>query len=123
MSQTFNDISIETIKQLKQRIERLLPPCSSLEEAAQKFTNLLFEEFQDSLILVRLFATIPFGQLSESHQRIIVELAETEGIESLLQEETPVLTLLGTSGVEEAHHNRLHFKQHLGVPLVFFNIR
>lgn len=118
MSKTFNESSIEAIEQLKQRIESSLRLCFSLEEAAQKFTNLLFEEFRDSLILVRLFATIPFGQLPESYQRVIVELAENEGIKTLLQEKSLVLTLLGTSGVAEAHHNRLHLKQHLGVPLV-----
>lgn len=116
MPQRLRDTTVETIRTLKQSIETSVKACVSLEEAAQTFTNLLWEEFGESIILVRFFVTLPFSTLPDRYQRSVAQLAEGEGITPLLGDHTPVLTLLGSFGGEEIRN----VKQYFGLPLVSY---
>lgn len=116
MPQKLRDTTGETIKALKQSIETSVKACVSLEEAAQTFTNLLWEEFGESIILVRFFVTLPFSTLPDRYQRSVGQLAEGEGVTPLLGDHTPVLTLLGSRGGEEIRN----VKQYFGLPLVSY---
>jgi hypothetical protein len=71
MSKSISETTLETMRGLGQYIDETVRACHSLEEAAQKFVNVLFEEFEESIVLIRMFATIPFGTLSASNQRIV----------------------------------------------------
>ncbi len=113
MSRKISDTNVETIKTLKEKIEKVLRACSSLEEAAQTFTNLLFEEFEEAIVLIRFFATIPFKKLPISLQFAVNKLADVEGMTTLINDDTPVLTLLGSRGGEEIRN----FRQYFGIPL------
>jgi hypothetical protein len=116
MSRKLRETTVETINALKQSIETTVKACVSLEEAAQTFTNLLWEEFEESIILVRCFVTLPFSTLPERYQRSVAQLAEGEGVTPLLGDKTPVLTLLGSRGGEEIRN----VKQYFGLPLVSY---
>jgi hypothetical protein len=113
MSEKISATTVKTIADFKDTIKDLLTPCVSLEEAAQTFTNFLFEEFEESIILIRFFATIPFGKLRASTKTSVSNLADTEGITSLIDDDTPVLTLLGVRGGQEIRNSRQYF----GIPL------
>jgi hypothetical protein len=107
--------TIETIPALKTQIDQALAPCQSLEEAAQTCTNLLFETFEESLILIRFLATIPYQALPPAYQSVATMLTNAEQTNDLIHDDTPVLTLLGTRGGDEDLRNTRHA---FGVPLV-----
>jgi hypothetical protein len=113
MPEKISATTAKTIVDLKDTIHDLLTPCVSLEEAAQTFTNFLFEEFEASIILIRFFTTIPFGKLRASTKTSVITLAKREGITSLIDDDTPVLTLLGTRGGQKIRNSRQDF----GIPL------
>jgi len=78
----------------------------------------LYAEFPDSFALVRVYATVPFGQLPAARRTFVDKLAQEKGIRDQLRDETLVLSLLGTRG-EGAGWSRAQESQgHLGIPLV-----
>lgn len=99
--------------QMKDKIEA----STSLENAAQRFTEGIYQEFKDSIVLIRLFAVIPFRELPEFNQRFVTQLANSAGISQLIKEKTLVLSLLGTQGIKTEWNKRLNSKGHIGIPL------
>jgi hypothetical protein len=91
---------------------------SAVQGVAQKFTELLYQRFEDSLVLIRLFATVPFGGLPPANQDFVKKLAESARISEALKEGTMVLSLLGTSGRLPEWNDRHMSKGHVGIPLV-----
>ncbi len=55
-----SDATRITLYTLQGKVGERIRGCAYLEEAAQKFTDVVYEEFEDSIVLVRLFAAIPF---------------------------------------------------------------
>jgi hypothetical protein len=92
--------------------------CICLEDAAQKVTDLVYAEFKDSVVLARLFATVPFGVLPTSNKEFVKNLADTKGLTPLLNNQTPILSLMGTSGQEDTWNDRHDSRGHIGIPLV-----
>ena len=102
---------------MENKIKQNTSNCISLEEAAQKFTDTFYEEFGDSIILTRLFATVPFSELPAPNQSFVLALADSQGITSLVNDRLQVLSLLGTRGVASAWNARQDSKGHIGIPL------
>ncbi|OQX27876.1 MAG: hypothetical protein BWK80_03125 [Desulfobacteraceae bacterium IS3] len=92
-----------------------------LEDAAQRFTELLYHEFSKSVVLTRIFATIPFGRLPDFRKNFVIQLAESSGIMSQLTDNTPVLSLLGTYGQNEIWNNWRNSRGHIGIPLASYD--
>lgn len=106
------------INVLGNKIRTEVGTCAYLEDAAQKFTELMYQEFSNSVVLTRLFATIPFGKLPDFNQNFVTKFADSAGVGSQLRENTPVLSLLGTQGRNNIWNDRKHSKGHTGIPLV-----
>ncbi len=90
---------------------------ATLEGAAQLATDLFYEEFCDSVVLVRVFATVPFGRLPAFNRSFVTELAKQHDIADLMHDDTPVLSLVGTRGAEPAWNDRRQSEGHVGIPL------
>ncbi len=90
----------------------------SFEEVAQHYTTTLYKELDESIALIRLFATVPYGQLPLHNKNFVSNLAESKGISQSIHDQTLVLSLLGTSGEEPAWNDRRNSQGHVGVPLV-----
>jgi hypothetical protein len=88
----------------------------SLEGAAQVLASALFARFTESVVLARVFVTIPYGRLPGENQRFVDRLAA--GARERLVPETPVLSLIGTRGVESAWNDRRASRGHVGIPLL-----
>lgn len=101
----------------RDRVRLVLRECSSMEEAAQRLVETLYEEFADSIVLARCFVTVPYGNLPATNQKFVNELASAKGITSEITGGTPVLSLLGTRGVQPDWNDRGQSKHHLAVPL------
>jgi hypothetical protein len=115
---TFNDYSSREIGAFRERLHAALQDCAHLQEAAQTCARLLYEEFTESLVLARLFVTLPFGDLPARDRAFVTALADAKNITPLLGEKTQVLSLLGTQGTRTLWNDRYQSQAHLGIPLV-----
>ncbi len=116
MSQ-LSTIDIAELVPLFNRTKERLNNVNTVEEAAQRLTDSLYVEFQNSIILVRVYATVPFGKLPASNRSFASRLARDQGITALLNDNTLVLSLLGTRGSNPAWNDRRQSKGHVGIPL------
>jgi len=113
-------ISVSTSTALAPVLEQVREQTKNLrhlETAAQRLTDILYEAFSDSIVLVRMFATVPFGQLPEFNQVFVKKLATTNGISHLVNQDMLVLSLLGTRGSNPMWNDRRRSQGHVGIPL------
>jgi hypothetical protein len=114
----FNNYTTGEVSFLQERLFYKLEGCASLQEAAQKCASFIYEEEKDSLALIRFYATVPFKQLPASDKSFALNLALANRVADLLEEDTLVLSLLGTRGDMADWNDRHKSKNHLGIPLV-----
>ncbi len=108
--------SFDVVMELLDSVENMRG-FGSLEEAAQEFTGTLYRRFSDSIELIRLFATVPFGTLPEANAAFVQSLAVGRKISPLIFPETPVLSLIGTAGEKPSWNDRRNSRGHVGIPL------
>ena len=113
-----SEYTITDITDLQERIRVELMECDYLQEAAQKCVGIIYDGLKDSLALIRLYATVPFKQLPAPDRAFALDLAMGNRAADLLEEETPVLSLLGTRGDVSDWNDRDRSKNHLGIPLL-----
>jgi len=104
----------EHVKGVRARIENR----RSLASAAQVLADSVFSAFEESLALVRVFSTVPFGELPGANQGFVRSLMRDRGVERLLSPATPVLSLMGTKGARPEWNDRMQSRGHIGIPLV-----
>ena len=97
-------------------IEQQISAGDSVEEAAQATATLLYETFEDTTVLARVFVTVPYARLPAPDQDFLRRLAAARG-ERALKPATPVLSLLGTRGIHPRWNDRHHSAGHRGIPL------
>jgi two-component system NtrC family sensor kinase len=112
------DLSRSEILTLQDDLRAGVRTSSSLEEAAQRAVGILYDALQESAVLVRLFATLPYADLPGDLQRRVSELACINGCDGAVHDEALVLTLLGTRGTQAAWNSRAQSVGHAGIPLV-----
>jgi hypothetical protein len=78
---------------------------------------MFFERFEEALVLTRIFATIPMGRLPSPNQALVSGLAASAGVADQVNDDTMVLSLLGTSGRLPEWNDRRRSKDHTGIPL------
>jgi hypothetical protein len=86
--------------------------------AAQGFVDTLYREFQPSLVLLRLFSSLPYASLLPEDQKLVAKKCEAAGTGGLLTDATPVLTLLGTRGHRPEWNQRSQSEGFRCIPLV-----
>ena len=106
-----------TITELWTKVESRVKQSKSLEEAAQALATALHTQFQESVVLARVYFTVPFGALPATNKAFVQKLAESAEAASDLKATTPVLSLIGTAGQEVDWNDRRKSKDHVGIPL------
>jgi len=96
----------------------VLPEAPTFEQTAQRTTEIIYSAFRSSLVLVRLFITVPFGQLPRDTQTMVQEAAKAYEAADLLRPETLVLSLAGTAGSHPTWNDRRLSRTHQGIPLI-----
>ena len=99
-------------------VEPGVEQANCLEEAAQELVAALHKQFDESVVLARVYVTAPFDTLPASNKTFVQNLAESAGAETDLKVTTPVLSLIGTYGQEEDWCDRRNSKGHVGIPLI-----
>jgi hypothetical protein len=107
-----------TTNELWADVEPAVRGASSLEEAAQELAKAFHERFEESVVIARVFVTVPFGELPASNHEFVRNLAESAGAADDLRPDTPVLSLIGTHGQEDNWQDRRSSQGHVGIPLI-----
>lgn len=110
-----------TIADFWNDVESTVEQCDTLNAAAQELARRLYEQFQESVLLARVFVTVPFSSLPAWDQIFVRGLAVSVGAKGEVKPETTVLSLVGTWGQESEWCNRRHSKGHAGIPLISSN--
>ena len=111
-------VTSSTVSELWANVEPGVEQSSCLEEAAQELATQLHKQFDDSVVLARVYVTTPFDTMPSTNKTFVQNLAESAGAESDLKATTPVLSLIGTYGQEEDWRDRRNSKGHVGIPLM-----
>lgn len=114
---TISSTPYDTIFSMHDKIEQGLVGSTYLEEAAQRYTDVMYKEFADSIVLTRLFATIPYGRLPVANRTFVDKLAASAGISHLIRDQMLVLSLLGTRGKRATWNSRHDSEGHVGIPM------
>ena len=106
------------VAELWDQVVPKLRQAKSLDEAAQELTTTLHTQFSESVVLARVFLTVPFDSLPQANQQFVSKLAESAGAGGQVKGDTLVLSLLGTHGQEADWQDRRKSKGHMGIPLI-----
>jgi len=106
------------VEQLWAQVEPRVQQSNSLEDAAQQLATELHNQFNESVVIARVFFTVPYGDLPPKNKDFVKNLAESAQAVSELKETTPVLSLVGTHGQEGDWCDRRKSKGHVGIPLI-----
>jgi hypothetical protein len=91
-------------------------PCIAAVAAAA--VDCLYEQFAESLVMVRAFLTVPYQVLPERQRAFAAGLARSVQLSDLLRPHTPVHSLLATRG-KDPEWNRAHESRgHVAIPLL-----
>lgn len=107
MGASLATFDVEDVKRCGDVIRGLGTGASSMEEAAQRVAQYLYDEL-DGAALVRLYKTHPFGSLPSDVQEFVGEPIDPE---------VRCLTLLGTAGDAPAWNDRRRSQAHQAIPL------
>lgn len=107
-----------TVGELQKTIESRLQGCLTLAGAAQRLTEIFYGAYQESVVLVRVFATVPFAEAPKPIRSFASGLAASQGITDPLRDDVPLLCLMGSQGVEKAWGDRRDSQGHVAIPLV-----
>ncbi|MHA2219296.1 MAG: hypothetical protein ACXACY_25550 [Candidatus Hodarchaeales archaeon] len=110
--------SSATISELWTKVEPSVKQSQSLEEAAQAVAGALHAQFEESVVLTRVYLTSSFDTLPETNKDFVQKLAESAEAIDDLKEGTPVLSLIGSHGQEADWCDRRKSKGHVGIPLI-----
>ncbi len=97
---------------------RKLQGFDTLDQSAQAFIDIVFEQFQDSMVLLRLFSSVPYSALSNDDRQLVDKKTNESGTRHLCRDTTPVLTLLGTRGQRADWNQRSKSQRFRCIPLV-----
>lgn len=104
------------LERLTEEIEALRNS-ANLEAAAQAFASALYDRFQKTFLLVRLFASVRFDGLPKHDQRLVEDKALAFGATVPVPIGTPVLALLGTRGCQPDWNIRQRSQRFRCLPL------
>lgn len=111
-------IGYDELEEFWVQLETSLRTLGSLQEVAQVFANALYERFEESVVLVRVFATAEVRQLHPRERAFVDDFCAQNSVSHQLDDATDVLSLLGSRGVEDEWNDRRGSKGHLAVPLI-----
>ncbi len=91
---------------------------ASLQDAAQRLVDALYARFGGSIVLARVFATVELAQLPADDRAFVQRFAREHDVTAELRDDTPVLSLLSSRGVDATWNDRRNSRAHLGIPLL-----
>jgi hypothetical protein len=90
----------------------------TVQAAAQSWVTTLTRAFPETVPLARIYAVLPNSRLTGTESRFLAQFMQKNRLGDKIDPGTLVLTLLGTSGVEDAWKDRERSQGHLAIPLL-----
>lgn len=87
------------------------------EDLAQQAVHELHAEFPASIVLSRMYVTVPFAELPERNATWVRSLAEAKGVAAELSGDTRVISLVGSAGRKVEWNDRQSSNGHVGIPM------
>jgi hypothetical protein len=115
---TFASYSVEALSELRGHLRDAAADCATLRSAGERSVALLYQEFEASLALLRLFATLPFAFLPPREQAFARRVAEKRGMLPNLTGDTIVVTLLASRGASPQWNDPGNSRERLAIPLL-----
>jgi hypothetical protein len=110
-------LDFEKLKVLENEMAIALRPAATVGDAAQIFCSRLYESWNENLVLVRLYLTMPYGELPSFQTEFVDNLVTSAGAPPPADTK-PVLCLLGTRGNQAAWNDRRTSQGHAAIPLL-----
>lgn len=117
MAKTIHEASWDDVQAMRARMEPLLAAAPTVASAAQQFADTLVTTFS-SVVLARVFAVLPLRRLPDAERAWAERFAMLASRTVPLDPGTPVLTLLGSAGLQPGWAKRETSVGHLAIPLV-----
>ena len=114
---TFSNATHRDLLDVQDRLRPQLRSATTLESAARGAIQIICTEFSSSVVLARMFITLPFGKLPEDLRRAAWEVVEAQGLHASVRDQTPVLTLLSACGKNAEWCDRRRSRGHAAIPL------
>ncbi len=108
----------QVVSELLAQVETRIQGAKTLEDAAQELVAALQQKFDESVVIARVFVTVPYGSLPPKNKEFVQKLAESAGATVDLKAATPVLSLIGSYGQESDWRDRRKSKGHVGIPMI-----
>jgi len=90
----------------------------TVQAACQRVMEGLVARLSSSLLLARAYLTVPWQNLPEADRLFARTVAANAASAHLLRNDTRVLSLLGTAGLEPSWRDRYSSSGHLAIPLL-----
>jgi len=116
MMKRMSEAAAADFEELQQEMQGIAG-CVCAQEAAQMLVKKLYGRFSDSLVLLRLFMTIPYAGLPEEDRRFVDGRGRDTNTSHLINGATPIFTLLGTRGEMAAWNDRRASSHFRCIPL------
>jgi hypothetical protein len=114
----YSDVDPTTWTRTLDTLRGTVGKTAALESAASIVARELYETFEDTTALARVYAVVAYRDLEAGVAAFVDELARTTGQSEHIHPEMPVLTLLATHGAKAEWCDRTKSKGHRGIPLV-----
>ena len=117
MANTYKSASFDDIERLREVITQVCAAAPDVETAAAELSRVLLGA-SSSCVLARIFMVLPLRRMTEGERTWAGIFARTIERGSALAPATPVLSLLGTAGVESPWNDRAFSVGHRAIPLI-----
>lgn len=116
MMKRMSEAAVADFEELQQEMQGVAG-CVCAQETAQMLVERLYGRFSDSLVLLRLFMTIPYAELPEEDRRFVDGRGRDTNTSHLINGATPIFTLLGSRGEMAAWNDRRASSHFRCIPL------
>lgn len=108
-------LSVAMVDDLEEAPDRIfsIAESASVQQAAQRFVDILFEQFGAARLLLRLFIIVRYDQLPPEDRLFVDERGRVTNTAHLIHAATPIFTLFGTRGRKQEWNDRrasTHFR-------------
>lgn len=116
MAKRMSEAIVADYEELRLKIGKI-GGCVSAQEAAELFVGILYDYFQGSLVLLRLFITVRYDRLPEEDRLFVDKRGRDTRTSHLIRGATPIFTLLGTRGAMPEWDDRRQSQHFRCIPL------
>lgn len=113
-----SELNPDAYRAFETEVKKTISPALTLVDVGQAAAAFMYRQFKESIVLVRLYATLTHDRLPEGDRRFLQTVPKFSRVAPLIRDDTLVFSLMGSAGEEPAWNDRRNSKGHLGIPLV-----